>query len=200
MQKKAKKNYIIFIVLVIGMVLFFVFHDNFKSKVLSEPEKVTLDFYQYYLRDIYKKYDSVESPSAKLNSYGIYQLDPTEHIKFLNESGYFSPKFYENETPLFEKCDDDLKLVSVQEVNEAGTFPEEFASACDFVFYHQWVGGQGEELNTVDIVKSEMAGDMASVMVVIGNRESGPYSYPIVTLKKESDGWKIIDIEISFNN
>ena len=200
MQKKAKRNYIIFTVIVIGMALFFVFHDNFKSKVLNEPEKVTLDFYQYYLRDIYKKYYSIESPSAKLNSDGIYQLDPTEHIKFLNESGYFSPKFYENEIPLFEKCNDDLKAVSVQEVNESGTFPEEFASTCDFVFYHQWVGGQGEELNTVDIINSEIIGNTASVTAVVGSRESGPYSYPVVTLLSENGEWRISDIEISFNN
>jgi len=135
-----------------------------------------------------------------LNSNGIYQLDTNEHLKFLNESLYFSDAFYESEIPVFEKCNDDLKTVTIQEVNDSGTFPEEFADACDFVFYHQWVGGQGEELNTVDIVKSTVNGDLAVVTTVIGNREFGPYSYPIVTLVKESNGWKISDIEISFDN
>lgn len=198
MQKLSKIIYLVFALLVIGAAAFLIFFEKDKSKVLNEPEKVTLDFYRYYLKDIYNTNDSVESPSAKLNSNGIYQLDTSEHVKFLNESVYFSSTFYENEIPVFEKCNEDLKTVTVEEVTDAGTFPEEFADACDFVFYHQWVGGQGEELNTVDIVKSEVAQEFAKVTVVVGNRESGPYSYPIVTLKKEIGGWKISDIELSF--
>ena len=177
------------------------------NKALNEPEKVAYDFYQYYLTNIYGKNEKFEFPDDKLNNDGIYQLDLTEHIKLLNESGFFSPQFYENEKPEFNLCNEGLKTVSVKEVNDAlfGQFPEHFVKngGCGFMRGYRWVGGMGETLDIVNVVKSEISGDMAKVTVVIGQKEddrySYNYSYPVVTLLKEDGQWKISDIKLSFD-
>lgn len=173
------------------------------TNTLNQPEKFVLDFYKYYFANVYGRHLLFEIPEIKLTSEGVYQLDPAQHLQFLNESGYFSSKFYKNELPKFEACNKGLEAVEVREVEASGASPAEFVKdgSCAFLFRYQWVGGQGEELNSASVVSSEINNDEANVIVMIGRRLNDLYianfNYSIVDLVKEGGQWRIDRITTS---
>lgn len=180
---------------------------NFSDKQLNEPEEVVLSFYKKYLSGVYLKDIFVDGVYPKLNPQGIYELDREAYIKFLDDSRYFSQQFYENQKPIFDKCDKMLAQLSTYETGSVESFEELTLpdGSCSFVFSNSWVGGQGENLDAVDILESSVdeINNMAVVKVAIGFKyENGyvPYSYPKVTLLKESDGWKISNVKVNFDD
>jgi hypothetical protein len=178
----------------------FIFSGVKTQSKFNAPEKAVLKFYRWYLKDIYLK-KSVESPEVKLTRDSVYQIDATNHIEFIKRSGYFSSKFYPNEIPMFSACNKQLIKVNPKEVIESGGFPSAFVNGndCSFLEYKVWTGGQGERLNTVDVVGSIIFGDSAEVNAVVGDSLSGPYSYPRVSLFKEHNKWLISRIIISYD-
>ena len=166
---------------------------------LKDPEKVVLKFYQWYLKSIYLK-KSVEGPEVILTKDSIYKIDVTKHIDFLKECGYFSPKFYDNEIQLFNRCGEQLKKVNAKQVEESGGFAADFVDRndCSFLSWMVWTGGQGEDLSTVEIKSSIVTADSATVIAVIGDATGYKYSNPTVTLLKENGEWQISRIVISF--
>ena len=164
----------------------------------DDPGKVVLNFYKWYLKSIYLK-KSVEGPEVILTKDSIYEIDATKHINFLKESGYFSPKFYENEIQLYNRCGEQLKKVNVKQVEESGGLAADFVESedCSFLSWMVWTGGQGEELSTVEIKSSNSKADIATVIAVIGDETGFKYSNPTVTLVKENGEWKISKILIS---
>jgi hypothetical protein len=172
---------------------------DFSQIKLNEPEKVVLSFYKWYLKDVYLK-NIIEAPVVKLTKDGIYQIDTTDYIKFLNQSDYFSIQFYKSEIAMFIACNKKLRDINPKQKEDAPCFPANLVKGheCDFLCYMAWTGGQGESLNTVGIVKSEVTADSAKVITVLGDSISGPYSYPIVSLMNEHNKWKISRIEVSY--
>lgn len=194
------------IVALFGIYIFINFNSRgpqTSTSSLNEPAKVVVNFYKYYLSNIYAKKDELAAPTVKLEN-GIYKLDSSAHLDFLNKSGFFSKDFYSNELPQFNLCDDALKTVSVSEVSKTGGMPTDFVKgdACSFLLYYQWVGGQGEALNTVHVVSSNTTGNVAVVTVAIGQQTDDTdnyiYSYPSVSLVDEAGLWKIASIRVSF--
>ncbi len=168
-------------------------------QTLNEPEKVVLKFYQWYLKSIYLK-EHVEVPEVILTKDSIYKIDATKHLDFLKECGYFSSEFYGNETPLFNRCDEQLRKVNSMQVEESGGFAADFVenNDCSFLNWMVWTGGQGEDLSTVEIEKSIISADSATVIAVIGDATGYKYSNPLVTLLKEKGEWKISRIVITY--
>jgi hypothetical protein len=169
------------------------------------PDEVVRRFYRWYLTDIYLKEPSVEAegPQAMPSKNGRYELDTTKHRAFLRKTGYFSPRFYVNEQLLFASCNQQLRQVSVKQVEESGGFAGDFVDgqACDFLRWMVWTGGQGESINTVRIKQTRLLADSAVVVAALGDLASGAayeYSHPRVTLVKEKGEWKISRITISF--
>jgi hypothetical protein len=169
------------------------------------PAEVVRRFYRWYLTAVYLKEPSAEAegPQAMPGKNGRYYLDTTKHRAFLRRAGYFSPRFYANEQLLFDKCNHQLRRVSAKQVEESGGFAGDFVngSACDFLRWMVWTGGQGEFLNTVTIKKTTLLADSAVVVAALSDSASGAadeYSYPQVTLVQEKGEWKISRITISF--
>ena len=72
----------------------------------------------------------------------------------------------------------------------------EIESECDVFCYMNWTRGQGEPLNKIEIVKSVIENDKATVFAAISDSTvKVPYSAPIVRLEKENNDWKIVRIE-----
>jgi len=165
---------------------------------LNDPEKIVLNFYRWYIKNIYLK-KNVEGPIAKLISNNIYELDATEHIKFIKSAGYFSTSFYKNEIAKFDSCSECLKNTDLKLIADEG-FDILDCDCCNFLNSMIWTGGQGEEITTANIIKSEISSNSALVIVVLGLTDDDKYSYPNVTLLKENNKWKIDNITISFNN
>jgi hypothetical protein len=169
------------------------------------PAEVVRRFYRWYLTAVYLKEPSAEAeaPRALPGKNGRYYLDTTKHRAFLRQAGYFSPRFYANEQLLFDNCNHQLRQVSAKQVEESGSFAGDLVngSACDFLRWMVWTGGQGESLNTVHIKKTTLLADSAVVVAALGDSASGAdyeYSHPRVTLIKEKGEWKISRITISF--
>ncbi|MFB9077953.1 hypothetical protein ACFFLS_04705 [Flavobacterium procerum] len=176
--------------------------DDKKSESKNEPQNVALAFYKWYLKDIYLK-KFVESPDVVLSKDSIYVLDTSEHKKFLETSGYFSPKFYENEVVSFRNCENKLRSVSWKKVEESGAVnPAEYVEGneCAFTHYMIWTNGQGENLDTAEIEKYSIKDNTALVIIKLSNSpEGGFYSRPHVSMVKENDKWKISKIEVHFD-
>ncbi|MGI4864379.1 MAG: hypothetical protein ACRYFZ_10695 [Janthinobacterium lividum] len=169
------------------------------------PAEVVRRFYRWYLTEVYLHEPSVEAegPGPTLAKNGHYQLDPTRHQRFLQQAGYFSPRFYANEAQVFKRCNQQLQQVSAKQVAESGSFAGELVKgpACDFLRWMVWTGGQGESLNTVKIKQTTLLADSAVVVAALGDSASGAayeYSYPTVTLVQEKGEWKISRITIAF--
>jgi hypothetical protein len=222
----SRKNKIIFsavaILIVGGAIIYYAISNNHQRILINgqyidsqlvttfgsigasnDPEKVAIDFYQYYLTNVYGKNNQIAAPTVRLTG-GIYQIDPTQYLKFLNESGFFSSTFYQNELPKFDTCNKALKTITVKQVTDSGGFPTDFVpgDACGFMSFNQWVGGQGEKLDTANVLNSKINSDMAQVTLVIGQKldetYSYNYSYPTITLVRENGKWKIGGITVAF--
>jgi hypothetical protein len=69
------------------------------------------------------------------------------------------------------------------------------------MLYHQWVGGQGQPLDTATILNSKVSNTTATVNLVIGQKlddtYSSNFSYPVVSLDSENGQWKITAINLT---
>jgi len=174
-----------------------------KNKIITElePQVVALNFYKWYLKNIYlKKY--VESPDIVLTKDSVYVLDATKHKDFLNKSGYFSPKFYDNEIAVLKNCENQLKLVKWKEVEESGVVnPADFVKGneCNFTFYKVWTNGQGEAINKAEIDRYITKENTALVVLKLSDSlQGGFFSKPYISMVKENGKWKISKINASF--
>ncbi len=180
-----------------------------ESKVLyqNDAEKFAYYFYENYLENIYLKKPDQTHIGFSLGSKGYYELDSQTYDKFLLESDFFTKSFIEEEHKKIDFCNNSLKSVKVEEVKVSGAHPADFVDngSCGFLFYFTWVGGQGESLNHVSVLKSTIKENNATVWMALGYKESNrkdsyDFSYPIVYLVKESNSWKIDKIELSERN
>jgi hypothetical protein len=167
----------------------------------NEPQIVALQFYKWYLKDIYLKKD-VESPEIVLTKDSVFVLDATKHKNFLKTSGYFSQKFYENEIGIFIDCENKLKFIKWAEVEKSGAVnPADFVEGneCDFTSYKVWTNGQGEPFSRVEIQKYTTKNDISLVVLNLSDSlQGGFYSKPYVSMIKENGKWKISKIRVGF--
>lgn len=173
--------------------------NNKKPIDINSPQNIAVNFYKWYLKDIYLK-KFVESPNVVLSKDSIYVLDATEHKKFLETSGYFSSKFYENEIGGFKDCENKLRLVKWKDVEESGAVnPAEYVEGneCVFTHYMIWTNGQGEPVNKVVIDKYSTKGNTSLVVLNLSDSLGERiYSKPNVSMIKENGKWKISKIEV----
>jgi hypothetical protein len=167
-------------------------------KKYSEPEKVVSNFYSWYLRDIYLK-KRIESPILAINSLGLYQLDSKETFDYLRNTGYFSEQYFTNTQKKYDACNIELAKVDLKQIKESGAVdPSENINNCDFLHSMIWTGGMGEQMDSFEIIDSNIAdfktGSVASVLIRLK-----PYgSYASVNLSLENNKWLIDNIGINF--
>lgn len=160
---------------------------------LNDAEKLVLDFYVNYLATYYIK-GGHEQPRIGFAKDGTYYLDTIDHIDFLKKLGCFSSKYYDNQLSMYNACRKELIKLKP---GQADGPPD---GDCSFMSWMIWTGGQGEELNTADIINSTIADSTAQVIVAIGDSiDKYIYSYPRVELIKENGEWKISNITNSFD-
>ena len=163
------------------------------KKTLNEAEKVTLTFYETYLKNFYEG-DGHETPVVGITTDSTYYLDTLDHIKFLDKLGCFSSEYYKNRTEVYNACRAELKKLNPGELDGP---PD---GDCAFMTFMIWTGGQGETLNTADILKSSITDSTAKVVVAIGDSIGKYiYSYPTVELIREDNKWKISGIDLSYD-
>lgn len=198
---KKRYTYITILVCLILLIAASVHTGLFKK--ISEPERMTSDFYDWYLGNVYLKNQPKTSPPdvpvESLNSKGVYYIDSTKNIAFLKNTGYFSDKYFAQETKKYDACSKDLAKVDVNKVAQSGGFASDFvdSGSCLFLSGFPWVGGMGEAVDSASVINSEIKGDNATVVVAL-KIQGKIYSYATVNLDKENEKWLITNISISY--
>jgi hypothetical protein len=192
-----KSNVLRFILCII---VTFVFDKPIKivaqAKDQKTPQDVVLQFYNWYFKTTYMKTN--EGPDVKLVD-SKYQIVAERLFNKLKKTGFFSDEFFKNQLIIYNACNVQLKKVNVKDVEKCGCSPAEFVKTtdCDFLSSFPWVGGQGESLNTVKVLKVKTIGNTSKVTATITDSHVD-YSHPEVTLVKENDGWKIAKIDLHY--
>ena len=166
-------------------------------RILNAPERVVSTFYHWYLQEIYL-HERIECPQVVLRDDGMYHLDSAAHVQFLTESGYFSSTFYQHNLPQYEACNRALHELDTQQIRG---YPSDFieGSACGFLQYMIWTGGQGEDVTMAEICHSTITEHHANVVAVMRESTGDAYSCALVDLVKEQQTWKIDRIVISMH-
>lgn len=177
--------------------------NDIKNIIEKQPKEVVLQFYNWYLKNIYlksplNKPDVTDHPEVKIIN-ATYQIISKNQFDKLRKTGFFSEEFFKNELIVFNACNVQLKKVKIKDVEKCGCFPTDFVKTndCDFLNGYSWVGGQGEDLKTVKISKVNTVGNRSKVTATIGDG-TVDYSHPEVSLVKENDGWKITKIDLHY--
>lgn len=175
--------------------------DPLKTENISSQGQVVLRFYNWFLRGPYlSAADNFETPAIKLTKDSIYQIAFETQFDSLKHTGYFSKDFFKNQLQNYNACNIQLKKVNTKDVDKCGCSPVELIEGndCDFLTYNSWTGGQGETLNKVTILKTQMINDVSKVTVALGDKNE-VYSRPEVILTKEDGEWRISRITIRYN-
>ena len=161
---------------------------NNDANTLDPVSIVVESFYRWYLDSVYEN-GTINFPDVIITKDSIYKLDGTKYIALLNQSGFFSKQFIEEQKSLINECGNYLLTdKGRKEYREAGFMAVE-SKACDFMNYFPWIGGQGEEIHKVEIISSTIKENKAKVIVKAIDKVN-------VELVKEKDLWKINKIYI----
>jgi hypothetical protein len=162
------------------------------------PQEVALQFYNWYLKNIYYSKSDLSNPDIKLVK-STYQIISKDQFDKLKKTRFFSNEFYENQTIIYNACNLQLRKVSRRKVEKCACSPTEFVKGneCDFMAYYPWVGGQGETINTAKVIKVNTHENLSKVTIGL-SADKYAFSRPEVTLLKEDGNWKISKIELHY--
>lgn len=110
------------------------------------------NFYKWYLENVYLT-EEHDMPEFKELEAGYFQLDTTAYFEFLRSSGYFSEGFFDSERAAIEVCNSELRNIPSVEAQDYA-IPSEGIFECRFMEYQRWVGCQGEQIKSVEMVSS----------------------------------------------
>jgi len=164
---------------------------------LSEPERTVYDFYIWYLGEIYnkknKEVQSVPSIIIENNKY----LTNNNYINFLNlASHYLSSSFLDREFERMRVCDSLLNTLVVDDEHpmyKYYEFSNEIVNKYFYNFSHfYWVKGQGEQIDSVEIVSSSIDSITGNVFVNMITKPDNFIQFKLnINVTKENDIWKI---------
>ena len=163
------------------------------------PKEVALQFYNWYLKNIYSSpSDKLSNPDIKLIN-STYQIISEAQFERLRKTNFFSNEYYKNQTVIYNACNVQLSKVGIKQVEKCGCSPTTFVESneCDFIGYYTWIGGQGETINTAKVIKVETIGNLSKVTIRLSYYQTA-YSLSEVTLLKEDGNWKISRIKVHF--
>lgn len=173
---------------------------NTPVKIKELPGQVVFNFYNWYLKKVYNKAnDKLSNPNIIRTKDSIYQIDSEIQLKELKETGFFSDDFFKNQLSIYSRCDVQLRQVKPKDVDKCGCSPTEFVrnNDCAFLSYYTWIGGQGENINTVKIYKIKTIGNLSKVTVQLSDGQT-LYSHAEVTLIRQNNTWKISKIDLRY--
>jgi hypothetical protein len=164
---------------------------------LSDCERNVYDFYMWYLGNIYLKElpEIADGPNTVIVN-GQYAID-NKYTNFLKQaSQYLSHSFVNREFERIRVCDSLLKTL---EVDKEPVFYKwtEFSNEIQEKYFESfnsiyWVKGQGEQIDSVEIVSSSLQADTGNVIVKMLAKPSDFIQFVLkVNVIKENKDWKI---------
>ncbi len=166
-----------------------------RKKSNPDARKVVEDFYAWYIDTAYKiepGYYQIP-PFKKINNSG-YIFDKVELSKRLSKIDYLSELFKNDILNKLEVCNQQMKKKKWDYEPE----PQFNISECDYLWYDNWVGGQGENINGFNIIKETDTNLGFEFMVEILINKN-VFAKSKVNVAKEGKAYKIVSIELVWN-
>jgi hypothetical protein len=171
---------------------------NCKSEVKSEAPldstavAVVNGFFSWYIEKAYAhKPGYYQLPPYKKLNPESYIFDITEYQKRIGEIEFFSSAFKKTLSDKLNTCNTEMQKVSWDSEPES----QFNIKACDYLWYDNWVGGQGENIDGFKIV-SETSKTDAIVVLVQMTIDDEPYSHVNVEVKREDGVYRISGIQL----
>lgn len=156
----------------------------------SEAEQVVDSFYRWYICNVYQKdgngIDNVPVVQVRDSIYGI---DVESYIAKLRALPFFHETYLAAFEAELRQCSTAMAAYPNAFQYESTDIPE-----CPFMYYFQWVGGQGEPIDGFEIVETHVSGDGATCMVntLIENEV---YSGFEIRLFLTQNGYRIVSLK-----
>jgi hypothetical protein len=187
---------------ILGLVLAVFVSSNCKTEgatgdiptLNSEPVKIVTNFFAWYIYDSYKQRPGYfQFPPYKKIAENSFIFDLEEFEKRLNEIQYLSNSFKISLVKKLEICNSEMKKMSWDSEPE----PQFNIKACDYLWYDNWIGGQGENIDGFKIIDSNVIGDNVEVLVQV-SIAGKPFVKVNVDVGLEEKKYKIFNIQLKW--
>jgi hypothetical protein len=158
----------------------------------SDARKVVESFYKWYIDDAYKnEFDYYQVPPFKKIGDKEYIFDKVELGIRLNKIKQLSEKYKKNILEKLEMCNREMQKKKWQQEPE----PQFNIRQCDYLWYDNWLGGQGESISGFKIIKeiNSQTGVEFIVEILIDKKL---FTKSKVLVEKEKGYFKISNIEL----
>lgn len=162
-----------------------------KTRANPDARKVVEDFYNWYI-DTYKNvFDYYQVPPFKKTGTTEYIFDKDTLSQRLNKIKYISEKYKANLLDKLELCNNEMKKKKWDYEPE----PQFNISQCNYLWFDNWVGGQGENIDGFNII-SEVDNQSSIEFVVEILIKKKVFTKSKVTVEKEKNTYKVLNIEL----
>jgi hypothetical protein len=184
------------------LIAFFIVHSMFSQtgvgtqpQSVSNSRKLVNDFYSWYIKNAYQTTPSYyQIPPFKRLATSQYVFDRDELAKRLNKISYLSEAYKKGLLDKLNECNHQMKKRKWQHEPE----PQFNITECDYLWYDNWVGGQGEKVDGFNIVKENPGSSTTDFIVeILINKKV--FSRSRVTVGIEERDYKILNIELIWN-
>lgn len=157
-----------------------------------KAKKIVESFYKWYINDAYVNNPGYyQTPPFKKLEKGKYVFDKFELRKRLNQIKELSESYKITLLEKLEICNHEM----FKRTWEYEPEPQFNIQQCDYLWYDNWVGGQGENINGFRIVNGTQIGSNVNfnVEILINDKV---FTKSIVTLEMTEGNYQISNIEL----
>jgi hypothetical protein len=163
-----------------------------KAKNDSGAKKVVEEFYSWYISDAYKnKFDYYQVPPFKKIAEGKYVFDKDELVRRLNGIRFFSERLKAELLNKLEVCNQQMQ----KQIWDSEPEPQFNIAECNYLWFDNWVGGQGEEIDGYNVIDEKVQGNNVEIIVEIMINKKRFTKSKVLTVK-EGGAYKIDNIEL----
>lgn len=160
-----------------------------------EAKTVVNEFYSWYINDIYKDtYAGFLVPHIKKVKDQTYVFDEKELSRKLNTIPYLTTNYKNHLMNKMRLCNEEISKLRWESEPES-----QFNSKnCDYLWFDNWVGGQGEDIDGFRISDESIQQATFKVTVEVMTGKS-VFTKAIVTVVKEDNSFLIDDIVLDWD-
>lgn len=189
---KLNKYEYIYIYLLVFSLFFCSSKRTNQTNEENNPREIIEGFYKWYIHEAYPKvYDYYQIPPYKKVGETKYIFNKTELRARLSKVKFLSNEYINFTLDKLEACNAEMLKIDWDAVPES----QFNIRQCDYLWFDNWLGGQGENIDGFRIVSEVNTKDGIEFTVeILINKEI--FTHSKVTVKKEEEKYKINKIEL----
>lgn len=189
MQRKSIALF--YIVLVLGTKSC---HSQKNDSIVFPETEFASRFFKWYLNEIKQKGQSYyQIPTYKKIDSKTYVFDIAEFKKRLEKITFFSNEFKQQLVTKLNLCNSEMKKI-VWDFEPESQFN---IKACNYLWFDNWVGGQGENISGYEVLNELAEHDCKLVTIQIMVDEK-PFTKTKVKVVRIDGSFKISDMELDW--